>query len=497
MSGIADYSPVELRILRACRMFLVVTLILALLSGVLVMTLKPVLPRAWADVCVPFGIAELVYAALAAAILAIWGSLNPRWVAGKPDSEQKNSKKKDADERNGEAHDPVTASPDFPTVVTFVSKLFGALLVLGVLGIALYVSGEAASTAVAPFWFDFGRLAGTGLLVALGFFAVGTLFGFLFGLPKSGHPKPAAQVQPSVVGRGVATPPGTDAQPPAVPALAPPGEIRDAGHVQDQNAIPDDNTNLEEVSDWLTKIIVGVGLVELKDVPHGIRQLSDFFIQECGNELCGSIFVMMGIFFFIIGFISSYVLARVYLKLAIALTNRFLESPVLAIANQAKAIADRSSGIALVDAVRGSISLYRDSVPGLEEALRTIEIALKDIPNYPVALVEKGRALRRLSELQHNPQLLAQAVDVVNRARELTADNYAPAVYNAACYKALQGQPVANFAADLKKAFVLNPGLKEEARKDPDFARVRDTPEFQELLKGFAHGTGIGHHEGD
>ncbi|MGC2619368.1 MAG: hypothetical protein WA414_10040 [Acidobacteriaceae bacterium] len=490
MNGIAEFSPTELRILRACRMFLVVTLVLALFTGVLVMTLKPVLPRTWADVCVPFGIAELVYAALAAVILAVWGSLNPRRVAGKPDPAKSDAKKDEADQPKEERSDPATASPDFPTVVAFVSKLFGALLILGVVGIALYVSGEAASAKVAPFWFDFGRLAGTGLLVALGFFAAGTLFGFLFGLPKSGHPKPIVKVQTPVVPPGATNAPGTDAQSAVAPAPAPAGEIRDAAPVQDQLAIPDDNTNLEEVSDWLTKIIVGVGLVELKDVPHGIRQLSDFFIQECGNELCGGIFVMMGVFFFIIGFISSYVLARVYLKLAITLTNRFLESPAQATANRAKAIADRSSGIALVDAVRDTITMYRDSVPGLEEALRTIEVALKDIPNYPVALVEKGRALRRLSELKHDPQLLVQAVEVVNRARELTADNYAPAVYNAACYKALQGQPVANFAADLRKAFALNPGLKAEARRDPDFASVRGTPEFQELVKEEAAGHG-------
>jgi hypothetical protein len=123
--------------------------------------------------------------------------------------------------------------------------------------------------------------------------------------------------------------------------------------------VPDDNTNLEEVSDWLTKIIVDVGLVELMQIPGRVKKLSQFFIDQRGKEWCGGLFVMTGSFFFIIGFISSYVLGQVYLKLAIALANRILESP-------AKASADRAQALALLNDAPFSISRNRDSIPTLK-----------------------------------------------------------------------------------------------------------------------------------
>ena len=477
--GSLEFSKTELTVLRACRIFLMITAVLALLAGLLALALKAVLPGAWSAVWVPLGIAGLVYAAV---VLVLLVAFRPLLGSGRRAAAKEQEAGKPDGDDGGEA--PAGAGPDFGTVVAFVSKLFGALLALGVLGIALYVSGAATSRTVAPFWFDFGRLAGMGLLVALGFFAAGTLFGFLFGLPKS-H-QPAAKISPiPAPAPGPAPASGGAGAAGAGSAAAAPGSGSDgtsAANAANAEGIPDDNTNLEEVSDWLTKIIVGVGLVELKQIPVGIRELSAFFVQQCGNELCGGLFVMMGIFFFIIGFISAYVMARVYLKLAIALTNRFLETPAQKTADKAKKIADQSGAVAMVNEARSTINNYRDSVPGLETALKNINASLEVLPNYPVALVEKGRALRRLSELEKKPELLREALEAVNRARELTADNYAPAVYNAACYKALLGYSLADIRDDLKKAFALNKGLKETAPHDPDLARFHNEKAFHDLL---------------
>jgi tetratricopeptide (TPR) repeat protein len=481
MKDSLDFSPLEVRVLRGCRIFLMVTGVLALFTGVFALVLKPVLPRAWSGACVPFGIAELVYAAVVLMALAVMGALWPRSTAVESHPEEKDGKKDGAGAGKGAGETPEKASgsPDFETVVGFVTKLFGALLALGIVGIGLYVSGAAASPLVAPFWFDFGRLAGTGLLAALGFFAAGTLFGFLFGLPKSGqNTKTQIKADPKTVKQNNQKALGTDPN-----ATIPSGSDSRADGETEHGAVPDDNTNLEEVSDWLTKIIVGVGLVELKQIPHGIRQLTDFFIKECGNELCGGLFVMMGIFFLIIGFISAYVLARFYLKLAIVLVNRLVDSPAQKTAREAKATADKSWVVALVNEMRDLISINKSSKVGLEYALNTINQALQESPDYPVALVQKARALRWLSVVKNDRQLLEQALAVVNRARQVTEDKYAPAVYNAACYKALLEEPLANFIDDLKKAFDLNPGLKEEARTDADLARVRDLPEFKALLQ--------------
>lgn len=77
------------------------------------------------------------------------------------------------------------------------------------------------------------------------------------------------------------------------------------------------NTNLEQVSDWLTKIIVGVGLIELKNIPDYMNRAANFI----GNGLDGgpttNVFAgAMIIYFALLGFLSSYLLTRLYLTSA-------------------------------------------------------------------------------------------------------------------------------------------------------------------------------------
>jgi CheY-like chemotaxis protein len=77
------------------------------------------------------------------------------------------------------------------------------------------------------------------------------------------------------------------------------------------------NTNLEQVSDWLTKIIVGVSLIELKNFPDYMNRAATFI----GNGLDGGpnthVFAgAMIIYFALLGFLSSYLLTRLYLTSA-------------------------------------------------------------------------------------------------------------------------------------------------------------------------------------
>lgn len=88
----------------------------------------------------------------------------------------------------------------------------------------------------------------TALLVAIASLLVGGLLGFLFGIPKSlQQPKEAALASSS---------------PPAPPGSA----------VSDRKPASAfaTNTSLEEISDWLTKIIVGLGLIEFERVLQAI-----------------------------------------------------------------------------------------------------------------------------------------------------------------------------------------------------------------------------------
>jgi hypothetical protein len=121
-------------------------------------------------------------------------------------------------------------------------------------------------------------------------FFAGTIGGFLFGVPKS-----------------VSNPANT-----SVPPTKSPYKI---------------NTNLEEISDWLTKIILGLGLVHLDKV---IR-----FVDSIGQEAATAIGQAQGakliaisamIYGFVCGFIVVYIWTRTTLRVDFEDIERNLEN---------------------------------------------------------------------------------------------------------------------------------------------------------------------------
>ena len=84
---------------------------------------------------------------------------------------------------------------------------------------------------------------------------------------------------------------------------------------------PDDyrqfvNTNLEDISDWLTKIIVGITLIEIRTILEYFHKAADVFAAGLGNDeptanLALAEAVM--VYFAILGFLSSYLLTRLFL----------------------------------------------------------------------------------------------------------------------------------------------------------------------------------------
>lgn len=132
------------------------------------------------------------------------------------------------------------------------------------------------------------------LLVAGAAFLAGGLLGFLFGIPRL-----------------LAT-----TGPAAIPATG------DAGAAEPEKARSSPyapNTNLEQISDWLTKILVGVGLVELGKLSHGTKRLVDFLQPSLGGSPNGSPFALTVLTLYSIsGFLIVYLLTRVYLGRAFA-----------------------------------------------------------------------------------------------------------------------------------------------------------------------------------
>jgi hypothetical protein len=123
-------------------------------------------------------------------------------------------------------------------------------------------------------------------------FGLGGALGFLFGIPRSLQ-DPAF----------VSTPPTGAAGTPNRAAVA-----RYAG-----------NTSLEQISDWLTKILVGVGLTQLTNLPSGLSALAAFLAPSLGGFASSGTFgVLLATFYAIGGLFLTYMWTRLYMALLLA-----------------------------------------------------------------------------------------------------------------------------------------------------------------------------------
>jgi hypothetical protein len=121
---------------------------------------------------------------------------------------------------------------------------------------------------------------GTGIVVGGGAVAVGSFLGLLFGVPRLLEQSSGATGDPGVP--------------------------RGGGYQA--------NTNLTEISDWLTKIIVGISLIQLGTIRDQLLALVEALAPGFGSSHGAAPFVA-GLLATstVIGFLAGYLLARIYL----------------------------------------------------------------------------------------------------------------------------------------------------------------------------------------
>jgi hypothetical protein len=74
------------------------------------------------------------------------------------------------------------------------------------------------------------------------------------------------------------------------------------------------NTNLEQISDWLTKILVGVGLTQLVAIPDLSTRVGSYFGGAIGQpEGASQIAISIIILFSVCGFLFGYLWTRLFL----------------------------------------------------------------------------------------------------------------------------------------------------------------------------------------
>lgn len=168
---------------------------------------------------------------------------------------------------------------------------FWATLAAGVVTLLLF--GLWATETPSPKAFTMGLLAGAaaGLL--------GALLGFLFGLPRGSNGQPVTGDPPAAANGAVSA-------------------------ATQQRAV---NNNLLEISDWLTKIIVGAGLVGLTDLVRWVGEVGRRVGVAAGLE-DGDTAAMFGgailVFFFTWGFLFLYIQTRTIISVIFASTERSL-----------------------------------------------------------------------------------------------------------------------------------------------------------------------------
>jgi hypothetical protein len=167
-----------------------------------------------------------------------------------------------------------------------------SLITLIAVGAGTYLIGVAAAYADET-------LKSSAVRAAIGwsaaYFASGFGIGFLFGIPRV------------LQGDGIE------------------GESR-SGNRREKGYEQRVNTNLEQISDWLTKIIVGLGLVELRTMPHRLYSagawMGGSISNKPQNDQVASFCCAFIIFFAIIGFLAGYLLTRLFLAGAFMRADR-------------------------------------------------------------------------------------------------------------------------------------------------------------------------------
>lgn len=133
--------------------------------------------------------------------------------------------------------------------------------------------------------------------------ASGAAFGFLFGVPRT---------------RIVSAAPDS-------------GSTASQTHIQGEPAISQlpnaPNTNLEQISDWLTKILVGVGLTQASAIAHGFESLVNSISQGLPVANAQPFVGALLLFSAVLGFLTGWVLARVWIARLLAASDGNMPGP--------------------------------------------------------------------------------------------------------------------------------------------------------------------------
>jgi hypothetical protein len=309
----------------------------------------------------------------------------------------------------------VTYSSEEKKIFASSFQIAWTVVAFGIAGlgaIALWADGTRAVASV-----HFTAFFGADLLIAAAAASAGALFGFVFGIPRTLDPAGRAAVATATSQGGSAAAP---------------------------NALMAANTNLERISDWLTTLLIGATLVQIKDIAAWVGGLGKGLLQG-GAAANDAVIPVIVIYFFTLAFLGVYLITRLYL------TSAFMQTLGM-LTGSPPTVTDLKSLTGALDAVLSS---------GSSSDLQGALIAY-DISNLP----ESDRA---------NPQLNAKLARIAAKA------------IAAGLSTGRSGNPVAELKSFVIRAAV-DPTCKASLKSDLDAQRVTTRNavldgELGELLK--------------
>jgi hypothetical protein len=326
-----------------------------------------------------------------------------------------------------------------------VLKAFWTGLGIGVLSLVVFSFGALGSLGTKTF-----ALA---LLVGGAATLTGSLLGFLFGLPRGAGDRQDFSLrmnQPS-------NPAGNDPK-------DNPSSVSSANR-----SLAQVNNNLLEISDWLTKIIVGAGLVGLKELVQWIGNVGQVIGTGAGLEPVALARVFGGstiMFFFVWGFLFVYIQTRTIISFIFASMEHSLQQLTLG-----------EMRMAIATEVRETVLPQIESLS--ENAI--LQMLYTSGPGATNSVIERAQKFLSSPGNESNARVWLYLACAHGQQHAVANDTNKPSLADAA-YDALQ------------KALAIEPSLRTVARGllytdepthlpgDDDLQSFRDDKRFHELV---------------
>jgi tetratricopeptide (TPR) repeat protein len=302
-----------------------------------------------------------------------------------------------------------------------------------------------------------------GALLSIAFAAIGGLVGFLFGIPRrlSAPQRPVAKDEKG-------------------------GTTSDSSHDPSQT---DANTNLEQVSDWLTKIILGAGLTQLVKVPGLLKSAGEYFKPGFEDKSFLPLIIIIGSVVF--GFFAGYLITQLFLAKALVEAGKTLNEVSVAI-NAADNLERVGKFTAAAATLEGALSTLKPDTS--KEAKRDIYERLTYNALYETPPDGFQKAIRFANDYINHNLGVPSARIYVNLAAALGQKYKWDSAHNGTP-EALEGSRKGALDA-AKKAIAIEPAMKNLLRmlwnpNDPtkiqseedDLEVFFNDPEFKALLQ--------------